>query len=407
MKDSSWSPATSPLPGIYLLNFLTIAFFGAIAPLLPLYVTHFSLSKVEAGAIVASPSVATLLLSIPIGLLADRLGARPLTVAAAILLAVSAFGQLLVGDFGSLISVWVLFGVAMAIVTTASIAWLSESASSARRVAALGAVATTSGLGIMAGPGLAGTLVDHFGLKTPFVAVGVAAVAVTVALLVGGRGNHVGEVPRLLRLTLRPALSEPRVVGSLALAFVAGMQGGVISLLVSLRLHANGLSAGEIGYVFSGSLVIFILASALLVGMGERAARLAFGGIGVLLLGGSLILPIATNATAWLVVFLCLRAPLWAVLSTLSLPLGVVGAHAAGLARGGVIGILNVAWGVGAVFGPLVGGTVAQSVGQRAAYVGLAACCLATAAAVLAADRTSSDERTTRRKRCRTLGRGA
>jgi MFS family permease len=354
-------------------------YWAAIGPLTPQYIEDFSLSKVQAGAVVAAPTLATLVLSVPIGRLGDRLGARSLTIVGSVLLAATAFGQLAVADFWSLISVWMTFGLALALIATASVAWLSDSTSPRRRAAAVSGTTTAGGLGVMVGPAFAGILADHFGSNMPFAVLGVLSAAVVIGLLLGGDGPHMSHDAQPLRAVLRLVRPDRPVLGGVALMFLTGLQGGAILLLLSVQLDKNGLSAGDIGTALSVSLVLFVLASAFVTWRGERAAKLRSGGLAALFLGLSLLVPATTTETAWLVAFLFFRAPLWGVLSTLPYPVAVLGAHRAGIGRGTVIGLLNGAWGAGAVLGPLVGGFVAQNASQRAVYAVLALCSLAVA----------------------------
>src|SRR3954452_24953622 len=53
-----------------------VAFYSAIAPLLPDYVDSLGLSKAEAGILSAAFAAGTLLASLPAGLLATRAGPR-------------------------------------------------------------------------------------------------------------------------------------------------------------------------------------------------------------------------------------------------------------------------------------------------------------------------------------------
>ena len=56
--------------------FFDVAFFAAIAPLLPDYVDELGLSKAQAGILSASYAAGTLLASLPAGFVASRVGPR-------------------------------------------------------------------------------------------------------------------------------------------------------------------------------------------------------------------------------------------------------------------------------------------------------------------------------------------
>ena len=66
--------------------FFDVAFFAAIAPLLPKYVDELGLTKAEAGVLSAAYAAGTLLGSLPAGLLASRMGPRKTVIHGLLLL---------------------------------------------------------------------------------------------------------------------------------------------------------------------------------------------------------------------------------------------------------------------------------------------------------------------------------
>ena len=77
----------------YALIFLTEVVWVAIVPVAPTYAEKLSLSTVETGTVLAAAGIATVLVSLPTGLLADRIGARTLTLGSSTLMTVSTLGQ--------------------------------------------------------------------------------------------------------------------------------------------------------------------------------------------------------------------------------------------------------------------------------------------------------------------------
>ena len=74
-------------------------------------------------------------------------------------------------------------------------------------------------------------------------------------------------------------------------------------------------------------------------------------------------------------------------MDTILYPLGAAGAERASIGRGAVLGLLNLVWGIAATVGPLVTAAVAETAGERAAYVLLIASCAGTALWMLRAAR--------------------
>ena len=370
---------------IYALIFLAEILLQALIPLTPTFTDRFALSKVEAGALLAAASLSSVVVSIPVGLLADRIGARRVTIAAALLLAVSAIGQGLAGGFWLLLVSRASFGVAFGMIWTAGLAWLSDSTPAARRAGAVAACMTVAGAGAVAGPTFAGVLADRFGVATPFViAAAASAVFAAVLLRITPGQTSVHERSDLLAAA-RAARKDRWILGGVAIMTFAGIVASAVNLLVPLRLGVNGLSASSIGLVFSAAACVFTILSAALVRLGSRAVSVKAAGAAVLFLGCALILPVVSASTPSLVSFVLLRAPAFAVLFTIVYPLGAAGAHRAGIGRGAAMAFLNVAWGVATLIGPLASGALAQTFGERLTYALLAGSCLVAGAFVLGA----------------------
>ncbi len=62
-----------------------------------------------------------------------------------------------------------------------------------------------------------------------------------------------------------------------------------------------------------------------------------------------------------------------ALLFTIAFPLGAIGARRAGITVGAVAALINVAWSVAMLLGPVMFAAIAQTAGDRAAYTVLLA----------------------------------
>ncbi len=366
---------------LYAFHFLVAADGNAVIPFVPTYTETYGLSFFEAGLIVAAPALAMLVLSLPVGLLSDRIGARVVTVAASALLVVSALGQALADSYGLVLASWTLFGVTSAVIYTASPAWLAASASARHRVSVLGGIAMSAGLGLMVGPAFAGLLSERFGPETPFLVIAAAAAAVTVGLVLQPSPPAATIVHGTF--SLRALVREPHSASALALMFFIGASVGIVNLLVPLRLDGDGLGSGAIGVAFTASTALFVLTSGHVARLGGRVPLLVASGTAALALAVVLLIPVFAVAAWPVVLFLALRAPPWAVVSTISNPLSAEGAVLAGVGVGFGLGLMNVCWAAGNLGGPLAGGAVAGVVGDRPVFALLALTGAAIGIAVL------------------------
>jgi MFS family permease len=365
---------------IYAVLLLGETVWSSLVPLVPTYAERLDLSSTESGVLIAAASVTILLVSLPAGVLADRLGARRLTVASAGLVAAAAAAQGLAPGFAGLIAARAAFGIGFGGLWSAGVALLAESVPAERRATALARVMLVAGLGTTLGPSFAGVAADRLGLDAPFVITAVLTALVTVALALAPAPTTAAQASEPLRDVLGRGGREPLLLGGIAFMAAGGVLANAINLLVPLELRDHGASAAEIGLAFSAASCVFMVATTTVGRLGERAARLRVGATGAVVFAGLLLLPIGTDAAVPLVGFLVLRAPLTALLFTISLPISVRGAERAAVGRGAVLGLLNAAWAATAVVAPPLAGAVRDGLGTRAPWVGLLAVALATAA---------------------------
>jgi MFS family permease len=353
---------------VYVLVFAAGVMQSALAPLGPVYAADLHLSRVQVGVLFAAASVTMVLVALPIGVVTDRLGARRLTVAAALLVALSALGQGLVHDFWLLLGSRALFGVAFGAVWTAGPALLVDARKAGRR-SPLGAVIPVAGASQAVGPAFAGIAAARFGLAVPFVAIAVVAAAAAAGLFFAPAPLAPDTAEPLdLRAMLRAARDNPLVLGAAAMMAAGGFSNGVTSLLVPLRLRSNGVSVGAIGTILGVAALVYLVGG---VGAGRAGRRLVTpgaAGAAVLALGLSLVLPALGTATWVLVAFVLARSACTAVMSTIAYPLASASAAVTGLGAGVAIGLVNGAWATSTVIAPLVGGAVSQAAGDRLAF---------------------------------------
>ena len=158
------------------------------------------------------------------------------------------------------------------------------------------------------------------------------------------------------------------MLAGIAIIVLIGLVGGGVNLLVPLQLKENGVSAGEIGLLFSAASAIYTVVSAIVARLGDRAATLKVGGVAALLTGLSIVLVLVSGSTPAAVAFVLLRAPPWSTMDTIIYPLAAAGAHRSSLGRGSVMGLVMLGWAVASTIGPLLAGGVADAFGARAAY---------------------------------------
>jgi MFS family permease len=374
---------------IYALILLQTLVWIAIVPLTPAFADEFGLSGVETGMILAAASLAVLVISFPVGLLVDRLGARRMTIACGCIFTLATLGQGLANEFWTLLLARGLFGVAFGTLWAAATAWLSDSLTDERRAGALAATATVTGIGFTIGPVAAGVLADRYDPGTPFLlaAVGAAVVTATLFAVPPAAGSIVQGMR--LRDGVRIARRDELVLGGIALIVLIGLVGGGINLLVPRQLDDNGVSAGEIGLLFTVGSAIYTVMSGAVARRGDRWATLRVGGLAALATGATVVLVLLSGSTLAAVAFILLRAPFWSTMDTIIYPLAAAGAHRSALGRGFVMGLVMLGWGIASTLGPLIAGALTDTWGERAAYAVMILLCALFGAWLLRTARTT------------------
>ena len=357
----------------------------ALVPVMPVYAHRLGLSGFEQGMVLGATGLATLVVSVPAGTLADRFGARRITLAAGLLMAAATAAQALAGDFTVLFAARLAFGAGYGMVWTAGLCWLAGAM--AGGPPALGGSVASAGVGGVAGPAISGALAQSLGLAVPLLVTAAIFAVITAGLAVLRVPPGPAAPYRARTRGERPAAANRDLIGAGAAVVTAGLSTGVCALLVPARLHAAGASPGQIGLAFAAAGILFAVGSALTAAAGRRAVNLPVTCAGMLVLAAALSLAVVGTTPLPLVAMLCVTTAARSVLWTVSYPLaasaGARSGGATGTGLGASVGLLNVIWAATAVLGPLGAGAAAGHLGVPAAF-GLTQAVCAAALAVTA-----------------------
>ena len=378
---------------MYTLILLSSSQQVAIAPLLPEYARRYSLNGPQEGILLACAGVATLAVSIPSGALSDRFGPRRLTILAGWAMAAGCLLQAFAPSFDLLLVARLVFGAGYGIVWSAGLAWLSGTAGDK---AGLRGVVTSSGVGGIAGPALAGVAAQYFGLASPLVIAAVACGVATALLGTVGIDHRLpAEVERYgLVERLGMAMSDRATVASLVAVVAAGMSSGFLALLVPVVLHGDGVTTTRIGFYFAFSSVLYIAGSSVTGALGNQVVRVRTALAAVLVLVVVMMPASISTASMAIVIMLCGAATVRSVLWSVAYPLGSAAAERTGAGMGVMMGLLNGVWAVTAIASPLVAGSLVGSVGAKGAFAACGLVCIAALGVGWVAIRPSLEEST-------------
>jgi len=367
---------------VSLLVAVDLTLWSAIVPLIPHYRAELGLTKVESGWLVAAFSLSVVVVAIPVGHLADRIGARRVVAAGGAAMAAATLGLGFAGSFWLLLAARAVQGVGDAAVWGAGVAWVAARAPADRRGQAVSYSNAAAVAGVIAGPFVGGIATSTFGIEATFSVVAAISLALAAWALFepdaqADPGRHVH-----VRAAIAAAFSESLILASVVMILAVAVIGGALQVLVPLHLSSEGIERAGIGAVYSVGAMLGAVAILLSGRAGDRFGRipLAAGAcIALAVLSGLLALPLGV---ALIIAVVIAVGPVQSILYAVGYPLSADGADRANLGHGIAIGIVNLTWGVGAVLGPIAGPGVAQALGDRASYLLLAMLAALAAVAV-------------------------
>ena len=347
---------------------LDVAFFAAVAPLLPHYVDELDLSKTSAGILTGAYAAGNLVAAIPAGWLAGRWGVKPTTLAGLIGLAVSSF------VFGLADEAWLLTtarftqGLAGACTWAAGFAWVVDRAPPGRRGEVIGTPLAAAIVGTLIGPVL-GTAADEFSPEAVFA--GVAVMALVLAVLTLREEASPGEAADLSRVAAAARLPAVRV--GIWLVALPSLAAGVLNVLVPLRMDALGAASVAIGATYLIAAGFEATLSPIVGRLSDRRGRLVPIRAGLVAAAVLLVLvPIPESELVVAVLFVCTAlalATFWApAMALLSDEI-----ETARVQQGYAFAFTNIAWSAGQLLGNGGGSALAEATADAVSYGAVAA----------------------------------
>jgi MFS family permease len=348
--------------------FFDVAFFAAIAPLLPQYVDELGLTKAEAGVLSAAYAAGTLLGSLPAGYAASRLGPRKAVILGLLLLGCASLVFGFAKEIMLLDAARFIQGIAGALIWSGALTWLITTAPEERRGSIIGSALGTAVAGALLGPAL-GAIAGSIGTEPVFGSV----LLIMIGLSIAASRLPQPAIPE--RQSLREVvaiLGSRPVLEAAAFVAVPSVMFGTIEVLVPLRIDALG---GGHGLIAAG----FIVGAALEASLAPISGRLSDR------VGRRLPYILGLSICAGAMVVIGLVATLGLVLGGLiltSLGAGLCFAPAltlisdvaeeSRLHQGFAAGVSNMAWASGQVIGGIGGGVVASLTGNAAPSLAVA-----------------------------------
>jgi MFS family permease len=356
-----------------------VAFYSAIAPLLPDYVSSLGLSKAEAGALSAAYAAGTLVASLPAGLLATRAGPRLTVLAGLGLLGVSSFVFGYAHQIALLDGARFSQGAAGALIWSGALTWLVTAAPPERRGSVLGTAIGMAVAGALIGPAL-GALAAEVGTKAVFGAV--LGISALIGVFVWRTPEASPPEKQDLWKVLAAMVSRPVLIATFFFA-VPSLMAGVIEVLVPLRVNDLGGGHAVIAGGFIAGAAIEATLAPVVGRYSDRVGRRTPFVTGLCVAAGGMLGIAAAQVVGVAVGGLLVVSAGAGFCFTPALTMLTEAAESRGLHQGFAAGLTNMAWASGQVLGGVAGGVAASVAGYAVPNIAVAALLLATAAYAL------------------------
>ncbi|HEY3218010.1 MAG TPA: MFS transporter [Candidatus Limnocylindria bacterium] len=246
-----------------------------LSALLPFIRDGFALSNTQAGFAVTAYTIASGLTNAPLGLLADRVGARRVIVGGLVLIGLSSIAIGLSGSYWALLLGLAIMGVASGTYHAPASALLAETFTFARRGVALGTHTTAGHLAFFAAPLVAGTLALLGTWRLPYVAFAIAPIACALLVLrVAPAGMREHSRHRWLA-TFSDIANVARSVGSLVSFSIAAqvLLSASLAFLTLYLVDARGISPAIAAALFGVPQLAGLFAAPLSGVLSDRFGR--------------------------------------------------------------------------------------------------------------------------------------
>lgn len=362
-----WRPQlTSPKHVLFTIClgviFTDMVGYGVISPSIPLFARALSASDAQMGWAFAGYPIAFTLTVLPLGLLVDRIGRNWLIVSISMfVLALASVLMAYASSVGMLILARGLQGFASAAAWVATQPLIARGAGPEELDSReMSVVTIAGGVGVIVGPLLGGV----GQLETPFLINAALALfwGIAASLFLTRQGTVTpGKKPAVRDLLRRKGI----LIACLAI-FCSCACFGIMELLLPLRLDRLGYLKLSIGMLFGVFSVAYVASQPLISRWIDRRGGYEPIYLGSLGLAVMMVLVIQVTRVASLSVIMSLTGIFSGTLFLASM--FIVGENSKAGQRGSAYAIWNLAFSLGYLVGPTVGGTLSSLLDLQTAF---------------------------------------
>ncbi|MBM3292086.1 MFS transporter [Candidatus Bathyarchaeota archaeon] len=239
---------------LYMPSFFVFLGMSIVGPSLPLYAKSFGVSYTLVSLAISMYAFGRLIADLPMGILADRIGGRRLTVLGTVIMSAGALGNYFAPDFLWFIILRFVQGIGSSMWQTARTTLLADMLKPEERGRVMGYFSTFMLLGGAAGPTVGGFVGEWWGVKAPFLAYFIAGVASTLLsfffLIEPPRktqtSSHIFSIKYVRHLLSIRAFTIATIASFAAFLLMTGIRGTTFSLYANTVLRLDQVSIGTI-----------------------------------------------------------------------------------------------------------------------------------------------------------------
>jgi len=369
---------TAEIMSIYIPAFFIFLGMGIVSPILAIYASTFNVSFAEVSLAISMYAVGRFVADIPVGILADRVGRKPLMIIGTIILASTSFLNASADIFWKFLIYRFLEGVGSSMWVTSRMALLADILKPEERGRVLSYFSSFMLIGSAAGPTVGGFVTVMWNIRAPFyiyTAVGLISLVLTVAFIretKGGHTSHTGESSFSPKVALRIIKNKNFLMASVATFTMFFLTAGVRDMIIPLySSNVLGLDEVAIGTILSCATVMNLILTIPIGYMIDSYGR------------KSVILKSLYVTSAACLVFSFTNSYWTMALTAVLMGIGTSGAQQAPQAmatdvtinepHGLSMGIYRVFGDIGFIVGPTILGFIADNFGLRVPFYFMAA----------------------------------
>jgi multidrug resistance protein len=342
--------------------FTDIVAYAIAIPVLPDLSRRLGASPTVIGLLFASFGVTLVSVSIPAGALSDRAGRKAPLVGGSVALAVATMLFVFAESLPWLFAARLVQGAADAVAWVVGFALVADLYAPEERGRVAGIIMSGTSCAVMVGPSLGGWLYEVGGVQLPFTFVTLLATIAAAGFVWLDVGRaQVDREPVPVRLVVRTPAVAACATAVILLASTLSMLEPVVALHLSARL---GIGPARIGYIFGAAAIATAILNPIYGRLADRYGARRLTVLGLLLAG--IALPALSFAWSYpaAVALYVLQASLSSLAITASLAfMGEATAQSGYGSFGTAYGLYNMAWGVGLLAGPALGGFLFERIG--------------------------------------------